>query len=96
LQLNKSKRLAQAKEILKRTPRNTYSVPVVLPHPDVLILADFISEELSAKKARDVFANMINIDHVKKVMFELESVIEAAKADGKDPADILADRYLLA
>ncbi len=71
-------------------------MPVVLPHPDVLILADFISEELSAKKARDVFANMINIDHVKKVMFELESVIEAAKADGKDPADILADRYLLA
>ena len=97
LQLNKSRRLAQAKKALTKTPsksNTTMTTPGSLPHPDILIQADFTNEELSVKKARDTFSNMVNIEHVEQVMFELESVIEAAKADGKDPADILADRYV--
>ena len=94
LQLNKSRRLAQAKKALIKAPSQSDASPVSLPHPDILTRADFTNEELSVKKAREAFSNMINIDHVEQVMFELESVIEAAKADGKDPADILADRCL--
>ena len=66
-----------------------------VPHPDILIKADFTNEELSVKKGRDAFSQMIHLDHIEAVLFELESLIEAAKADGKDPAEILANRCFL-
>lgn len=83
--MNKSHRLENAKKNAKR---------VLAPNPDILTKEDFLNEEKSPQKGRDVFSDLVYVDHIKKVLFELESVVGAAKADGKDPADILADRYV--
>ena len=93
--VNKSARLAQAaKDIREAVLRGVSPLPT-MPHPDLLVRSDFESEERSAEKGKEAFANLYNLDHVQKVIFDLEAVISAALDDGKDPADILADCHMV-
>jgi hypothetical protein len=62
---------------------------------DLLIQADFITEQLSEEKGLENFSKLVNIEHIKEILFNLKAVIEAAKADGKSPADIVANRCSL-
>jgi hypothetical protein len=66
-----------------------------LPNPDMLLLADFISEENSAQKARDLFNDMVNLDHIISVIDALEATIIQAKNDGKSATDILANSHMI-
>jgi hypothetical protein len=70
---------------------NTSTSPL---QPDVLLRADFVIEDLSEEKGLETFSKLVNIEHINEVLFNLKAVVEAAKADGKNPADILADRYI--
>jgi hypothetical protein len=94
--VNKSGRIAAAlrsqREAALRGGGGGGGPSSALLNPDVLIKSDFATEELSAEKGKDAFSKLINVDHIKKILFELEAVIIAAKEDGRDPADILADR----
>jgi hypothetical protein len=66
-----------------------------LPNPDILVLADFISEDNSAQKARDLFNDMVNLEHIIGVIDALEATIIQAKNDGKTPSDILANSHMI-
>ena len=71
------------------------SVPLPLPHPDVLVRADFIPEEVDAGRARDAFADLYNTGHIMRELDALEALITAAKEDGREAADILADAHMV-
>ncbi len=97
--MNKARRLALAKSALQNedigmTAQETTSAKLMPADSDLLIRADFVKEELSAEKGLEAFSKLVNIEHIQEVLFKLKAVIEAAKADGKNPAEILADRCL--
>jgi hypothetical protein len=94
--VNKASRLAlahsaQCNNVAGTTTR--YEVLTSQP-PDVLIRADFVTEDLSEAKGLETFSKLVNIEHIKKILFNLKAVIEASKADGKNPAEILANRCI--
>ena len=66
-----------------------------LPNPDILVLADFVTEENNARKARDLFSEMVNLEHIIGVIDALEATIMQAKNDGKTPSDILANSHMI-
>ena len=70
-------------------------VPEPMPNPDVLLRSDFIQNEVHVASSRDAFANLYNMDHIKEVLDELEAIILQAKADGREPADVLADNHMV-
>jgi replication-associated recombination protein RarA len=90
----KSKRLGEAKKAYDVAIKEG-RVPEPLPNPDLLLLSDFIQNEEDAASARNVFANLYNMDHIVEVLDELESIIVQAKADGREPADVLANNHMV-
>ncbi len=79
LQLNKSQRLAMQ----RAQGRVAYygnaaesaatGASATVAHPDVLVRGDFVSEELSMERGRDAFSKLVNVEHIKTVLFELEA-----------------------
>jgi hypothetical protein len=98
--VNKACRLAlaktQEKDVVQvgTSYQETISAKLTPPACDLLIKADFINEVLSEEKGLESFSKLVNIGHIQEILFNLKAVIEAAKADGKNPAEILADRCI--
>ena len=90
----KSKRIGEAQKAYD-TAIKEGRVPEPMPNPDVLLRSDFIQNETDAASARDAFANLYNMDHIKDVLDELEAIILQSKADGREPADVLADSHMV-
>lgn len=88
--LNKAARISNSAQEQKNL-----SKPKALPHPDVLLKIDFQAAAETDFDANDAFSKLYNVDHIKDVLFELESLIASAKKDGKDPADIVADMHMV-
>ncbi len=61
----------------------------------MLLRSDFIQNEVHVASSRDAFANLYNMDHMKEVLDELEAIILQAKADEREPADVLADNHMV-
>ncbi len=53
--------------------RGDTDAAAVAPHPDVLVRGDFVLEELSAEKGHDAFAKLVNVEHIERVLFEIEA-----------------------
>ncbi len=72
--MNKSRRLADAQraQLGAAFHESTAAAATATPHPDVLIRGDFVSEELSTERGRDAFSKLVNVEHIKTVLFELE------------------------
>jgi hypothetical protein len=60
-----------------------------------LIESDFISEETSAEKAREALADLENVDHIMRLLYELEDTLTLAKQEGKDVAEILNSAHMV-
>jgi SpoVK/Ycf46/Vps4 family AAA+-type ATPase len=90
----KSKRIGEAHKAYDAAIKEG-RMPEPMPNPDLLIRSDFIQNEVDAASARDAFANLYNMDHIIDVLDELEAVIQQAKADGREPADVLADNHMV-
>ena len=90
----KSKRIGEAQKAYDAAIKEG-RMPEPMPNPDLLIRSDFIQNEVDAASARDAFANLYNMDHIIDVLDELEAVIQQAKADGREPADVLADNHMV-
>jgi hypothetical protein len=95
--VNKSARLAEAIEQRKQARASGVLDDALpsLPHPDVLVISDFVREETSAAKGRAAFAGLYNIDHVGAVIDELEAMLMQAKAEGKSPAEMLSTCHMV-
>ena len=93
--VNKSRRLAAAfQEQRALIAQGARDVPA-LPHPDMLVLADFITEETSADKAKEAFDGMVNVEHIMEVVERLEATVNQAKSEGKTPASILENSHMI-
>ena len=90
----KAARLDQAQRDVDKARRQGDTVPLH-PDPDVLVRSDFIPEEVDADKARDIFDGLYNTEHIMQELDSLEALIMAAKDDGREPADILADAHMV-
>ncbi len=90
----KSKRIGEAQKAYDAAIKEG-RVPEPLPNPDLLLRSDFIQNEADAASARDAFSNLYNMDHIVEVLDELEAIILQAKADGREPADVLADNHMV-
>ena len=90
----KAARLAQAQRDVDEARRQGVALPI-LPDSDVLVRSDFIPEEMDTDKVRDGFAGLYNTEHIMKELDALEALIMAAKDDGREPADILADAHMV-
>jgi hypothetical protein len=80
-QVNKSRRLADAQRVQGGAAFSSKAAAAgAVPHPDVLMRGDFVSEELSTERGRDAFSKLVNVEHIKTVLFELEAGARAAPA----------------
>lgn len=91
---NKALRLEHAQLAHDQAQKGGWE-PELLPNPDLLLRLDFLQNEVDVDKARDLFAKLYNMDHIKVVLDEFENIILAAKEDGKDPADVLANSHMV-
>ena len=97
---NKAARLSEALRVRNQAaaalgPSGSANQLPPLPHPDVLTEADFEGDASGADRTGDLFNSMYNVEHIRQKLRELEAVIVSAKADGKDPAVVLADCHLV-
>eukprot|EP01036_Dinobryon_divergens_P035951 gene35952-46693_t len=90
--LNKSKRLEAAAIEHRQTPVEERK-PV--PHPDLLLLEDFVTEELSVPKARAQFDDLCNCDHIHQFIDQLEATISQLRSEGKSPADLVSSSHMI-
>ena len=88
--LNKATRISDN----LKAPKDPKSVGVS-QHPDILLKEDFQAAAETDFDANDAFSKLYNVEHIKSVLFELESLITVAKKDGKEPADIVADMHMV-
>ena len=61
----------------------------------LLIQEDFCGEETSIQKARDAFADLLNIDHITTVIDKFEALVNIAIEDGKLPSQELSGMHML-
>lgn len=66
-----------------------------LPHPDRLVLGDFIKEDTSSAKARACLEGLSNTEHIDSLLNELEATLATAKSEGKSVADMLANCHMI-
>ena len=90
----KSKRIGEAQKAHDAAIKEG-RMPEPMPNPDLLLRSDFIPNEVDTASARDAFAKLYNMDHIKDELDELEAIILQAKADGIEPADVLADNHMV-
>jgi len=90
----KAARLDEAQQAFDNARRQGAQAPT-LPDPDLLVRSDFIPEEVNVEQAREAFASLYNVEHIMQVMDRLEALILAATADGREPAEILADAHMV-
>jgi len=91
---SKAARLDEAQQAVDKARREGVPAPA-LPDPDVLVRSDFIPEEVKVEQAREAFSCLYNVEHIMQVMDRLEALIFAATADGREPAEILADAHMV-
>jgi AAA lid domain len=87
---NKSARLRDALTAASLARRNGQEPPPA-PHPDKLIYEDFITEETSPAKARAAIASMVNVEHITRIIDQLEATLAEATREGKTAADLVAN-----
>ena len=90
----KSRRLDEAKKAHDKAVKQG-AVPPPLPSSDALLKTDFLQKEVGLEQALDKFEGLYNMEHIQKVLDELEATIMQAKEDGKEPADVLADSHMV-
>jgi len=90
----KSKRIGEAQKAYDAAIKQGRG-PEPMPNPDLLLRSDFIQNEMDVASSSDAFANLYNMDHINEVLDELEAIILQAKADGREPADVLADNHMV-
>jgi hypothetical protein len=89
---SKARRLQQAQQaVMLAVLQGT--VPPPLLHPDVLLASDFVRARASAHGSHPL-ANLYNVEHITATLNELQALIIAAKDDGRQPADVLADSHM--
>ena len=80
---------------MKLSARKALVYPVTLDQPNLLLEEDFVGQETSADKARDAFGDLENIEHILSLISELENTMETAKAEGRDPAQLVEDAHMI-
>jgi SpoVK/Ycf46/Vps4 family AAA+-type ATPase len=85
---------------IKDSDRNKYHVTNHTLAPEYfdiyeLIESDFVSEETSAEKAREALSDLENVDHVVKLLEELEDTLTMATNEGKNVAEILDSAHMV-
>ena len=67
----------------------------MIPRPNHLIMDDFTGEETTAEKAKQAFADLEATDHIMEIINELQDTMTEAKAQGRDPADIVDGLHMI-
>jgi SpoVK/Ycf46/Vps4 family AAA+-type ATPase/DNA-binding transcriptional MerR regulator len=81
---------------LKMTARKTAAAASnAAIDPTLVLVDDCISEETSADKAFDVFAGLENMEHVIEFLRKRKALLEMAKTEGKDPAELLSKSHMV-
>ena len=62
---------------------------------DLLLLEDFIAEDISVQKAKEQFRDMYNCDHLLTLIDHLEATLAVAKAERKPTADLLSNYHMV-
>lgn len=92
---HKSLRLSKAQEMYRSCILKGESPTSPLPHPDILVLSDFIVEETSVEKAKEAFASLSCADFLLDAIDTIAAGAQGAKDDGRHPSSILADSHMV-
>jgi hypothetical protein len=92
---HKSLRLSEAQTAYRASVLRGETPTSPLPHPDVLILTDFIAEETSVEKAKEAFASLSCADFLLDAIDTIAAGAAGAKEDGRHPSSILADSHMV-
>lgn len=93
--VRKSARISEARKARNKATREGIKPIPVVPHPDVLVIDDFIVEHTSPQKAREEFANMSHVDHLHRIIDQLEATLLQSREEGRSAAEVVETAHMV-